>query len=80
MLALHNLRNNNDNNDDDCAHQSRRPISLQGQFSPSSRYTPSSMRLTARRVAVVLLLACGGALWLAIGNEMQRRPTAATTR
>jgi hypothetical protein len=64
MPALHNLRDNND----DGANQSESPLSLQQQSAPSSRYTRLRMSLAARRAAVVALLACGGALWFAIGN------------
>jgi hypothetical protein len=68
MPALHNLRTTAATRTTTAANETVQPLSLQQQFSPLGRYTPPTMSLAARRITAVALLACGGALWVAIGN------------
>jgi hypothetical protein len=68
MPALHNLRTTAATRTTTAAYETVQPLSLQPHFPPLGRYTPPTMSLAARRITAVALLACGGALWVAIGN------------
>jgi hypothetical protein len=68
MPALHALRTTAATRTTTAAYETVQPLSLQPQFPPLGRYTPPTMSLAARRITAVALLACGGALWVAIGN------------